>query len=195
MFDHLNFATGIVRPVVWIKISVCRQTGIWKVTCVMNRGVRWQLVLALTVLAGSLLFAADKRAATWNRAENNRSEIELRGKLVPFETPVTHVVFKTESGEIYTLISNRLSCALFLDTNLQVKTLLLGGRVLPATRTFEVTHNLRSIREGKVHELYYYCDICSISGSESGPCMCCREPVRLVEEPATNPKIQIPSTK
>jgi hypothetical protein len=40
------------------------------------------------------------------------------------------------------------------------------------------------MRDGKVHELYYYCDICAIKGIDPGPCMCCREPVHLIEEPA-----------
>ena len=109
---------------------------------------------------------------------------------MPLQPPVTHAAFRTESGDIYTLLSNRLSSALFLDTNLQSKTLLLGGRVLPATRTFEVTRNLRSVRDGKVHELFYYCDICSIIGIEPGECMCCRETVRLVEEAEAKSKLQ-----
>ena len=81
-----------------------------------------------------------------------------------------------------------MSLALFVDTNLQSKSLLLKGRVQAGTQRagtqrFEVTGNLRSIRDGKIHELYYYCDICAIKGSDPGPCMCCREPVYLVEEP------------
>ena len=128
-------------------------------------------------------------------ARTNESAVELRGRLVPLQPPVTHAAFRTESGDIYTLLSNRLSSALFLDTNLQSKTLLLGGRVLPATRTFEVTRNLRSVRAGQVHELFYYCDICAITGIDPGPCMCCREPVHLVEEREANSKLQKPKTR
>ena len=80
------------------------------------------------------------------------------------------------------LVSNRMSSALFIDTNFQAKTLLLRGRVLPERR-FDVTGNLRSVRDGKVNELYYYCDICAIKGIDPGPCMCCREPVHLMEGP------------
>ena len=162
----------------------------------MTRGLRWSSALVLAFFAGSpLLAAADKPAATLSRGETNRAFVELRGRPVPMKEPVTHAAFRTESGDIYTLVSNRMSSALFLDPNLQAKTLVLGGRVLPATRTFEVTRNLRSIRDGKVHELYYYCDICSIPGSDPGPCMCCREPVHLVEEPVANSKTQIPNPK
>jgi hypothetical protein len=75
-----------------------------------------------------------------------------------------------------------MSMALFTDTNLQARTLLLKGNMRSGPASdFEVTGNLRSIRDGKVHELYYYCDICAIKGSDPGPCACCREPVHLVE--------------
>ena len=91
--------------------------------------------------------------------------------------------FKTENGAFYSLVRTRMSEALLADTNLHSKVLLLKGRVFPKTQLFEVTGNLHSLRDGKLNELYYYCDICSIKSSTPGPCMCCREPVHLVEEP------------
>lgn len=122
---------------------------------------------------GKLTFPA-KKAAT------NDATVELKGKLLQGSQPLQ---FKTDAGIIYTLVSNRLSSALFVDTNLVSKTLLLKGQVQPERR-FEVTGNLRSFRDGKIYELYYYCDICAIKGIDPGPCMCCREPVHLVEAPA-----------
>jgi len=107
---------------------------------------------------------------------------ELRGRLIPAKNGEP-LKFKTESGNVYTLLRTHQSVALFLDTNLQSKTLLLKGRVWLGTETFEVTGNLHSIRDGKTNELFYYCNICAIKGIEPGPCMCCREPVELVEEP------------
>ncbi|HEY0457445.1 MAG TPA: hypothetical protein VGE41_13825, partial [Verrucomicrobiae bacterium] len=62
------------------------------------------------------------------------------------------------------------------------KTLILKGRAAPRTRSFEVTGNLHSLKDGKRFELFYYCDVCSITTSIPGACMCCREPVKLVEK-------------
>jgi hypothetical protein len=50
------------------------------------------------------------------------------------------------------------------------------------TRLLDVTR-MRSIRNGQVHDLYYYCSICSIKTVAPGPCMCCQGPVELVEKP------------
>src|SRR5688572_6647848 len=158
----------------------------------MTWGSRMQCGLALTFLSRAVVFAEDgKLAPTAAGAVSNVAVLELRGKLLPFKAPATHAAFRTESGVLHTLVSNRLSSALFIDTKLQGRTLLLGGRVFPGTDTFEVTRNLRSIREGKVHELYYYCDICAIKGIEPGPCMCCREPMVLVEALEGNSKSHI----
>jgi hypothetical protein len=127
--------------------------------------------------------ATEKEPAPATTSKANSRTVQLQGKLMP-AVDGTHdsLGFKTESNQIYTLVSNRMSSALFIDTNLQTKTLLLKGRVMPG-RNFEVTGNLHSIREGKVHELFYYCDVCAIKGSDPGPCMCCRELVVLHEEP------------
>lgn len=113
----------------------------------------------------------------------NTATLELKGRLVGATKPLQ---FKADSG-FYTLVSNRMSSALFIDTNFRSKTLLLKGRALPGRR-FEVTGNLRSVRDGKVQELYYYCDVCAVKGIEPGPCMCCREPVHLIEEPESDSK-------
>ena len=48
---------------------------------------------------------------------------------------------------------------------------------------FKVTKPLHSLHHGKLYDLHYFCDICSIDQAEPGPCMCCREEVRLIEEP------------
>jgi hypothetical protein len=143
-------------------------------------------LLALLGCAATGLAEDGKLSVLPAKSGTNAPVMELKGKLDPApDKSRGKLGFKTEGGVAYTLVSNRMSSALFIDTNLQAKTLLLKGRVLPGTRNFELTGNLRSIRDGQVHDLYYYCDICSIPGSDPGPCMCCREPVYLIEETAS----------
>ena len=141
---------------------------------------QWLVLLACAAIASH---GKDGKLAFPSRPATNAAVVELKGKLVPAApSSGKRWKFQTVSGAVYTLVSNRMSSALFTDTNFQAKTLLLKGRVSMPAGHFEVTGNLRSIRDGKMHELYYYCDICSIKDTEPGPCMCCREPVHLVEE-------------
>ena len=148
----------------------------------MKNAIRWLCIPAI-LLAGTAacLSGQDGKTDSSTAGNANAASVELTGKLAPFSPGTSRTAaFKTESGAVYTLVSNRMSLALFTDTNLHGRTLLLKG-VVSAGPRFEVTGNLRSIRDGKIHELYYYCDICAIKGSDPGPCTCCREPVHLVE--------------
>jgi hypothetical protein len=122
-------------------------------------------------------------------------EMELRGKVVCLpeemhrvyqtDLPTNHehiYGFKTTNGIYYTLLRTKLSEALFADQRLREKELLLTGNVLPKSQIFDVT-KMKSIRNGVVYDLYYYCDICAIRTVAPGPCVCCQAPVELVEQP------------
>jgi hypothetical protein len=142
---------------------------------------RFGLVL---VCAATSSLGEDAKAKSAPTTATNAVMAELKGKLVRLsEGSNERVGIRTEAGVVYTVVSNRMSSALFIDTNLLGKTLVLKGRA-SKPKEFEVTGNLRSLRAGKVHELYYYCEICTIEGIDPGPCMCCRDPVHLIEEPA-----------
>jgi len=89
---------------------------------------------------------------------------------------------RTEDGSYYTLLRTKLSEALFMDERLREIDLLLKGKVLPKAQILDVT-NIKSIRNGVVHDLYYYCDICAIESVSPAECACCQGPVELVEKP------------
>ena len=121
-------------------------------------------------------------------------EVELRGRMVClpeamhelYQTDLpanhTHVPgFKTTDGTFYTLLRAKLSEALFVDKRLGEKELILRGHVLPKTQMFEMT-GMKSVRDGAIYDLYYYCDVCAIKTLAPGPCMCCQGPVKLVEQ-------------
>ena len=121
--------------------------------------------------------------------------VELHGKIVCLaEEMHTHYkveIFgqhehlygvKTEDGKYYTLLRTSLAEALFVDERLHEKDLVITGRVFPKTQLLEVTRFL-SIRDGVLHDLYYYCDTCYIRTVAPGSCDCCQAPVVLIESP------------
>ena len=122
-------------------------------------------------------------------------DVELHGKIVCLaEEMHTHYKVelsgehehldgvKTKDGKYYTFLRSSLSEALFVDKRLHEKDLIINGRVFPKTQLLEVTR-IRSIRDGVVHELYYYCDTCYIRAVAPGNCDCCQAPVVLIERP------------
>ena len=122
-------------------------------------------------------------------------EIELRGKIVCLaEEMHTHYAVelfkshehlygvKTEDGKYYTLLRTSLAEALFVDERLHEKDLIINSRVFPKTQLLEVIR-FYAIKDGVVHELYYYCDTCYIRAVAPGNCDCCQAPVVLIEKP------------
>ena len=157
-----------------------------------------------------LALAAICQSPRWGqnvRAEESRNphevqEIEFRGKVVCLaeemhrlyqaDLPTNHehvYGFRTVDRSFYTLLRTKYSEALFVDKRLHEKDLLLKGRTFPNTRLLDVT-SMRSIRNGQVYDLYYFCSICSIKTVAPGPCMCCQGPVELLEKPLSESPIE-----
>jgi hypothetical protein len=155
------------------------------------RQTRLTALLALTAV--SFLFPSALRAQS-NKA-TDQSLREFRGRVVCLpeemnrlhktELPTRHdhiYGLRAEDGTFYTLLRTRLSESLFLDERLRTKDLLLRARLLPKTQILDVSI-IRSIKDGVVHDLYYYCDICDIQSVSPEECTCCRGPVELKEVP------------
>jgi hypothetical protein len=41
-----------------------------------------------------------------------------------------------------------------------------------------------AVKEGKLYDIYYFCDLCNITAYGPGPCPCCFEPFVFIEKPA-----------
>jgi hypothetical protein len=41
-----------------------------------------------------------------------------------------------------------------------------------------------AVKEGKLYDIYYFCDLCNITAYGPGPCPCCFEPLVFIEKPA-----------
>jgi hypothetical protein len=116
--------------------------------------------------------------------------MELRGRVVCMtegnakpSANHEHVYgFKTSDGKTYQLVRAKLSEALFVDKRLQDKDLLLRGNVSADSQKFEPTA-IQSMKDGVVHEVYYWCEICAIEAVAPEICVCCQGPVELIEKP------------
>ena len=119
-------------------------------------------------------------------------------KLYHAELPTNHehvYGFRSNNGVFYTLLRTKFSEALFVDERLCKKELIIMARVFPKTQVLEVMGNLKSMDKGVVNDLYYYCDICAIQTVAPGKCMCCQEPVELVEKPLNRAQLQTGSRR
>jgi hypothetical protein len=99
--------------------------------------------------------------------------------------------FKVNNGKVYTVQRTQFSEAIFLDEAVRSKELILKARILADSRTIEVAV-IHSVRNGVEHDLYYYCDVCSIQSLAPEICVCCQGPVRLIEKALTDKSEVVP---
>ncbi len=69
------------------------------------------------------------------------------------------------------------------DRRLLNREVRLEGAAKPGD-TFEV-ERLYTVRDGKLHRVRYYCEVCNIEALEPGDCVCCQQPTEFQELPVT----------
>jgi hypothetical protein len=87
-----------------------------------------------------------------------------------------------EDGKIYPLIKDDGGRMFFKDERLLNRPMLLTGRLVPETNFLQVV-TVHSLIKGELHDVFYWCDICSIRRNEKKICDCCGGPMALREEP------------
>jgi hypothetical protein len=85
----------------------------------------------------------------------------------------------------YTVLRTKLSEALFVDKRFKGRELRLVGRALPSA-LLEVS-KFQWVRDGKLMDVFYWCEICSIKSFDPSLCACCQAPVEFREAPAEEP--------
>lgn len=149
-------------------------------------------VVALAFLAPSVAFA--QQPAGGGAGGKGAPEATLRGRVVclaeemhrlhgaDLPTDHPHVFgFKTTESKYYTLLRTKLSEGLFVDAELRKRELILKGRLFPDSQIFEM-NSIRSVKDGVVYDVFYWCDVCAIQTLKPGECMCCQAPVVLKEK-------------
>lgn len=170
---------------------------------------RYQLPLLL-LLAGLLpalclaRAASDKpvnetrveSASSASSADSDKSikEAALRGRAVcvdesgrrirDSDCPATHRLFAIEAadGGFYGVSPADSMAEVFIDPRVRARELLLTAR-LHRDNSLEII-KVQSIREGKLYDIYYYCEVCNITRNALQLCPCCRDEMAFVETAA-----------
>lgn len=83
-------------------------------------------------------------------------------------------------GRAYPIVKDDGGRRFFKDERLLNKEYRIAGRLVGGTLLQVIS--VQSIKEGKLHDIYYWCDICSIRRGEKNLCECCGGPMELREE-------------
>jgi len=71
--------------------------------------------------------------------------------------------------------------AVFTDTRVRQRELQVTAR-LHAGDQLEII-KVQSVKEGKLYDIFYYCEVCSITAYTPGLCPCCRNELEFREKP------------
>jgi hypothetical protein len=147
------------------------------------------LALACSVGFVPLLVGSTERTTAPARTEY------YKGKVVPLAELVAKagsrldpdaaphwLALAGDDGKIYPLVKDSGARMFFKDPALLNRPMRLTGRLLPGSQLLRVTA-VHSFLKGQLHEVYYWCDICSIRRSEKNLCECCGGPMILHEDP------------
>jgi hypothetical protein len=109
--------------------------------------------------------------------------LEKFGSRLDPEAAPQWLALVTKEGAVYPLIRDDGSRLFFSDTALQNRPMRLTGRLFRDTHLLQVL-SVNSYVGGELHEVYYWCDVCSIRRNEKLPkCECCGGPMHLREVP------------
>jgi hypothetical protein len=108
--------------------------------------------------------------------------LEKSGVKLDPEAEPEWLALVADDGKVYPLIRDDGSRMFFKDKRLLNRPMRLTGQLFADTHLLQVV-SVHSIRSGKLHEVYYWCDICSIRRFEPGKCDCCGGPMELREVP------------
>jgi hypothetical protein len=164
-----------------------RQSKAVTYTALQNGNRRLGIALALAVILAPVWFGLAAQESAGFKTQH------FNGKVVGLSTVLAKAGVKldadaapqwlalvTDDGTVYPLIKDAGTRMFFQDPVLLDRPMRLTGRLVPKTSLLQAV-NVHSYRQGKLHEVYYWCDICTIKGYEKVKCGCCGAPMELRE--------------
>lgn len=145
---------------------------------------RCALLGVVVVSLSPLLFAQTP-------AEKSAPTAYFKGKVLPLAQAINAkvdddanwLVLVADDGTIYPLVKDNGSRLFYKDKRLLNRPMRLTARQVPGSTILNVVQT-HSFLKGQLHEVYYWCDICTIRGFQPGICDCCGDPMELRETPA-----------
>lgn len=140
------------------------------------------LLLALLITPASL--ADDKPREFSGKVVKLADALEKLDAKLDADAAPFWLALAADEGKLYPLLKDPGSRMFFQDANLLNRPVKIEGRLLGQSQILQVLA-VRTVVKGKLHEPYYWCDVCKIKRFAPGDCECCGAPLEFREEPAS----------
>jgi hypothetical protein len=140
-----------------------------------------KFVLNYLWIATLLMASSGARAAAGSPLSSEN--ITVQGALVCLDSSSKEITckaedealgLKTEAGQIFALEKHDNVRALHVEKRLKTREFRLTLRKKEDSTVYELV-KAQFIRNGQLHDFYYFCEVCNITTHAPGPCMCCRQ--------------------
>jgi hypothetical protein len=121
----------------------------------------------------------------------------LRGRVICLDTagkpldavlrcnePGVRYAFVDKNGKRHDFSATDASATIFTDLRVRQRDLQITAQ-LTARGQLDLIR-VQSVREGKLYDLYYFCELCNIRAYAPGLCPCCRNEMEFRETPASD---------
>lgn len=152
--------------------------------------------MRIGTLLSATAFALLPLLSAWPADGAGQGPREFRGKVVPLadvlasqgikldaDAGPTSLVLVADDGRIYPLVKDAGSRMFHKDARLRNRPMALTGQLAKGSELLQVV-SVRSVKNGRLHDVFYWCDVCAIKTFEAGVCDCCGAPMELRETPA-----------
>ncbi|MSU77520.1 MAG: hypothetical protein EXS16_05410 [Gemmataceae bacterium] len=141
-------------------------------------------VFALLPLAGG--WAGGTKSSDANRIFDGNvmplaEALAKSGTKIDADTAPYLLVLRTSDGRLHPVIKDEGSRMFFKDAKLLNRPMRLTARLVPNSPYLQVI-TVHSLVKEKLHDIYYWCDVCVIKRYEAGICDCCGDAMVFREE-------------
>ncbi len=156
-----------------------------RLTCVVWLALATAAAGLVCGVAARQQHATATRIETWTGRVTPLAELLKKSGLELDPEASPHwLALVTDDGKLYPLVKDAASRPFYRDSRLLHRPVRIQGRFVPGSQLLQVLQ-LHSLKEGKPHEVFYWCDVCSIKRfSLDKVCECCGGPMELRETPA-----------
>lgn len=144
-----------------------------------------------TELNPSILPDATKEAPTTIELEGKAvllgDAVRAKTKLELADPAIDDVVaFETNDGRLLPILPTESGLFFYRDPAVRNRPMRVKARVREGLAALEIIDRVALV-DGKPHEIYYWCEICSIRMYHKKDCECCQGPTELREHPVGEP--------
>jgi hypothetical protein len=148
----------------------------------------------LVVLAVLGVLPVSLHASSSDQNPNEAAQVVIRGRVVCSDASGAEgasdcagglIEVRAVDGKTFVVSSTDPMADMLSDSRVRSRDLQITAWVKSKNQVEVI--KIQSVKQGKIYDLYYFCEVCNITAYAPGLCPCCRKDLEFREAPETRP--------